>query len=284
MTENSQQEPEPRTIRNTSQRLSILRILLVISIAGLVICLWEYVLEDRLIPKRWGVVQAGKIYRSGRLSAALVRRMLQKNNIAVIIDLTGDESGNKDQDAEKKAAVELGIERLNCPLKGDGTGDINNYAHAIAAIVDAKRKGKPVLVHCAAGAQRTGGVIACYRMLVEKKSPSFAYAELLRYDWKDKPDQILLNYINSNMAKLAELLKEMGVIDEVPNPLPVIRSRHFNQKAPYGNSKLLPSSFTFVRAEKETLNAPYMINACIGTAKTRLIRLIPVFFAYFSHK
>ncbi len=86
-------------------------------------------------------------------------------------------------------------------------------------------------------------------MLVEKKSPSFAYAELLRYDWKDKPDQILLNYINSNMAKLAELLKEMGVIDEVPNPLPVIRSRHFKQKAPYGNSKLLPSSFTSVRED-----------------------------------
>ena len=267
MTDNSQQEPEPTTIRNTSRRLSILRILLVIAIAGLVICLWEYVLEDRLIPKRWGVVQAGKIYRSGRLSAALVTRTLRKNNIAVIIDLTGDEPDDTDQNAEKKAAVELGIERLNLPLKGNGTGDINNYAHAIAAIVDAKRKGKPVLVHCAAGAQRTGGVIACYRMLVEKKSPSFAYAELLRYDWKDKPDQILLNYINSNMAKLAELLKEMGVIDEVPNPLPVIRSRHFNPKAPYGNSKLLPSSFTFVRAEKETLNAPYMINACIETAK-----------------
>jgi len=116
------------------------------------------------------------------------------------------------------------------------------------------------------------------------ESPSFTYAELMRYDWKDKPDQILLNYINNNMAKLAELLKEMGVIDEVPNPLPVIPSRHFNQKAPYGNSKLLPSSFTSVRPEKETLNAPYMINACIGTPKNRLIHLIPVFFACFSHK
>ena len=227
MTNDSQQKSETIAIKNTSRRLSILRILLVIAIVGLVIWLWKNVLEDRLIPKRWGVVQAGKIYRSGRLSAALVKRTLRKNNIAVIIDLTGDAPGNKDQNAEKKAAVELGIERLNFPLRGNGTGDINNYAQAIAAIVDAKRKGKPVLVHCAAGAQRAGGVIACYRMLVEKKSPSFAYAELLRYDWKDKPDQILLNYINSNMAKLAELLKEMGVIDEVPNPLPAIRSKYF---------------------------------------------------------
>lgn len=247
MTDDSQQEAAPITIRNTSRWTPILRILLVIAIAGLVIWLWKNVLEDRLIPKRWGIVQAGKIYRSGRLSAALVTRTLRKNNIAVIIDLTGDKPSDKDQNAEKKAAVELGIERLNFPLKGNGTGDINNYAQAIAAIADAKRKSKPVLVHCAAGTQRTGGVIACYRMLVEKKSPSFAYAELLRYDWKDKPDQILLNYINSNMAKLAALLKEMGVIDEVPNPLPVIRSRYFKQQAPYGDSKLLPSSFTSVR-------------------------------------
>ncbi|MFZ2148317.1 MAG: dual specificity protein phosphatase family protein [Sedimentisphaerales bacterium] len=255
MTDNSQQEPEPITIRNTSWRVWILRILLVIVIAGLVIWLWKSVLEDRLIPKRWGVVQAGKIYRSGRLSAALVKKMLRENNISVIIDLTGDEPGDRDQEAEKGAAVELGIERLNFPLKGDGTGDINNYAQAIAAIVDAEQKGKPVLVHCAAGTQRTGGVIACYRMLVEKKPPSFAYAELLRYDWKDKPDQILLTYINSNMAKLAALLKEMGVIDEVPNPLPFIRSRHFQATSSLLEFKAAAVLVHICPTRLETLNA-----------------------------
>jgi hypothetical protein len=115
---------------------------------------------------------------------------------------------------------------LSFPLKCNGTSDIKKYAGVIAAIVDARKNGKPVLVHCAAGAQRTGGVIACYRMLVEKKQPSLAYAELLRYGWHDEPDQVLLTYINTNMSELARLLEEMGVIDKIPDRLPVIHSRY----------------------------------------------------------
>jgi len=200
----------------------VFRITLFVLIAAAAIWLWKDVLEDRLIPKRWGTVEAGRIYRSGRLSAALVGRTLRKYDIAVIVDLTADSPGQKDQDAEKQAAAELGIERFNFPLRGDGTGDINNYARAIAAIVHSRQKGKPVLVHCAAGAQRTGGVVAAYRMLIEKKPPSLAYAELSRYGWRARSDQILLTYVNTNIARLAELLKQMGIIDEVPNPLPVI--------------------------------------------------------------
>ena len=41
---------------------------LAVAIIGGSIWVWEDVLEDRLIPKRWGVVEAGAIYRSGQLS------------------------------------------------------------------------------------------------------------------------------------------------------------------------------------------------------------------------
>jgi len=116
------------------------------------------------------------------------------------------------------------------------------------------------------------------------EAPSFAYAELVRCDWKDKPDQILLNYINSNMAKLAELLKEMGVIDEVPNPLSVIRSRYFQAASSLWEFKTAAFLVHICPTRLEILNVPYMINACIGTPKNRLIRLIPVFFACFPHK
>ncbi len=192
---------------------------LAVLLVGGSIWLWEDVIEDRVIPKRFGVVKEGRIYRSGQLSASLVKRTLVKYQIGVIVSLSGD-SDDVDKNAERQAAAELGIERLVFPLGGKGTGDINNYAKAIAAICEAQEKGKPVLVHCAAGAQRTGGVIATYRLLVEKKDASFVLAEMKRYGWDPRRNELLLPYINSNMAQLAELLCEMGVIEEAPVRLP----------------------------------------------------------------
>jgi predicted protein tyrosine phosphatase len=106
------------------------------------------------------------------------------------------------------------------PLGGNGTGNINHYAQAVIAIVEADRKSKPVLVHCVAGTQRTGGVIAAYRLLVQKKDPAFVIDEMKRYGFRPKSNPALLPYINGNMAELSLLLKQAGAIDEIPNPLP----------------------------------------------------------------
>jgi predicted protein tyrosine phosphatase len=182
---------------------------------------WEGIIKDRVIPKRFGAVQEGQLYRSGLLSSVLVKNILLKYKIKVIINLAADSSDNRDQKAEKQAAAELGIERLTFPLKGDGTGDINDYARAIAAIVQAKQEHKPVLVHCNAGLQRTGGVIVAYQLLVEKKTPSFVYREFTRYDRDPWNDTALFKYINSHMEELAVLLKKMRVISKIPSPLPV---------------------------------------------------------------
>jgi protein tyrosine phosphatase len=78
-----------------------------------------------------------------------------------------------------------------------------------------------VLVHCNAGLQRTGGVIAAYQLLVEQKDPSFVYHEFTSYDTDPWNDTALFNYVNNHMEELAVLLKKMGAISEIPNPLPV---------------------------------------------------------------
>jgi protein tyrosine phosphatase (PTP) superfamily phosphohydrolase (DUF442 family) len=214
-------------------RKSRLWLLVVLLLVGTV-WLWEDVVKDRVIPKRFGVVQEGQIYRSGQLSSSLVERTLVKYKIARIVCLSGDSSDDIDKNAERQVAAKLGIERLIFPLRGNGTGDITHYAKAIAAICEAQKKHKPVLVHCSAGAQRTGGVIAAYRLLVEKKDASFVLAEMMRYDWNPKSNPHLLPYLNSHMAELAMLLHQMGVIDYIPSPLPQLEVKNHRKVKPSG--------------------------------------------------
>lgn len=209
--------------KKPSSKSGLKNVILVVCIVGGGIWLWEEVIEDRVIPKRWGTVKEGSIYRSGQLSSALVERTLRNHGIEVIVDLTHELPDDRNQQAELRAAEKLGIQHVRFPLRGDGTGDITNYARAIAAVVEAERAGRRVLLHCAAGVQRTGGVLACYRLLVEGQSPKPVVKELMGHKWDPKDNPALLEYVNENLGRLAVLLQEMGVIDSIPDPLPVLR-------------------------------------------------------------
>lgn len=182
---------------------------------------WE-ICKYQVVPRRFGIVDRGQVFRSGRIAPHLVRRTLETHGIKVIVDLTEPEQNNAEWRAERSAAETLGISISNFPLRGDGTGNITNYAKAIAVIEQSKKGRKPVLVHCAAGVQRTGGVIAAYRLLVERQNPATAYAELTRYGWKSRADKILLEYLNGHMKELAVLLQEMKVIARAPRSVPLI--------------------------------------------------------------
>jgi protein tyrosine/serine phosphatase len=184
--------------------------------------LWAELVEDRVVPKRWATVERDCIYRSGQLSPSLVKKTLKRHKIAVIVDLTDDTPQDKDQQAEKRAAQELGIRLTRFPLRGNGTGDIAAYAGAISELVTARREGKPVLVHCHAGVMRTGGVIACYRLLIERRTPHFVIEELRENRWDPVDGRALLDYINEHLGELAAMLLDAGVIDEIPSPLPVL--------------------------------------------------------------
>lgn len=169
------------------------------------------------------MVEQGQIYRSGRLYAGLVEETVRKYHIAEIIDLTSTGPDNRDKRAETDASLALGVKLLQLPLDGDGTGDVRRYAEAIREIHDASLHQRPILVHCAAGTQRTGGVIAAYRLLVQHRLPTEVYDEMIRYDWSPDEGQRLLSYLNQNMGVLAGLLVEKGVLPSVPDPLPQLR-------------------------------------------------------------
>jgi protein tyrosine phosphatase (PTP) superfamily phosphohydrolase (DUF442 family) len=215
----------PSAIRPEKQPNHILRAIIIVAVIGLGVWIWDAT-KYRIFPKRFGVVEQGMIYRSGQLHPALVEKTLRKYGIKTVISLTGDSPDDPDQAAENEAVAKLDIEFHRFPLSGDGTGDVEQYIEAIAAMVAAKQAGKPMLVHCAAGAQRTGGTIAFYRLLVEQQDPEMVYREMRRYDWKDKPDAPLLPYVNEHMETVANGLVERGIIETVPNPLPKLTGKH----------------------------------------------------------
>jgi protein-tyrosine phosphatase len=167
----------------------------------------------------WGVVVPGKIYRSSEMPGLMVRNKLVANNIKVILLLTQDPA-DADTEAERSAAADLGVKILQYPLEGNGVGDPGNYVEAISSVSRANAEGQAVLIRCHSGAQRTGGVVAVYRVLVEGDSPDESKQELERWGWDGKKNPKLLPFLNQHMAEWAAELKERGVIDRTPDPIP----------------------------------------------------------------
>ena len=208
--------------RFSQQRLP--RFVVIVLLIGGGAYVFDQYIKWNLFPKRWGVVEPAAIYRSGQLSPMQIRKQIEKHSIDVIVSLTGPIPGDAEYEAEKQASKDYGIERVTFPLRGDGTGDIEQYAAAIAKIHQSIRDDKIVLVHCAAGTQRTGGVVASYRILVQGRSPVEAVEEMRQYGWRPDKNPVLLPYINDHMYKLTELLIEKSVLEIAPDPLPMLNS------------------------------------------------------------
>jgi protein tyrosine/serine phosphatase len=185
--------------------------------------LWKGVLEPRFVAKRFGVVVPGRIFRSGQISKWMIDETLTEHKIKAIVNLAGFNPDDPNQVAEREAARTHGIEVLSYGLKGDGTGDIRSYAQALQAVVRCEQEGKPVLVHCSAGAQRTGGVVSLYRVLIQGQSMDETLAQMRTYGWNPQRDRVLLVYLNEHMSELTQLLVENGTLAKVPEPLPNFR-------------------------------------------------------------
>jgi protein-tyrosine phosphatase len=167
----------------------------------------------------WGVVVPGKLFRSAKLPRPLLHDKLVENKIGMIVLLTHDTKDENSRE-ERDEAKALGVEIRDFYLNGVGLGKPSEYTGALVAIWEANQQGRPVLIHCASGAHRTGGVVAVYRVLVERASPLDARRELEKYGWKSSQNSKLIPFLNQNMRQWAQALVDRGIIPEVPEPLP----------------------------------------------------------------
>lgn len=138
--------------------------ILLVAVAIAAICGRIYVVnvKPNLFPKRFGVVDAGKVYRSGQLSVAALDSIHERYGIRTVIDLGstihGDAAGER---RNQRTADALGIKRYVFRLNGDSTGNPNEYIQALRLATDPANQ--PVLVHCGAGTERTGLLCLLYK-------------------------------------------------------------------------------------------------------------------------
>jgi protein tyrosine phosphatase (PTP) superfamily phosphohydrolase (DUF442 family) len=179
--------------------------------------------SEDLRPKRLVEIEPGLLYRSGQISPRLIHGVLEDLGIRRVVWMLHYDEAKASHRAEREAIDALGIERLHFPMRGDGTGKVSRLADAIAAVHQAREAGEPVLVHCAAGSRRAAAVVAMYQLLVEGRPVELVYRELDRYGASPVAQSPLLPFLNSNMRELAEELVERGVLERMPETVPLLR-------------------------------------------------------------
>ncbi|MBL8764589.1 MAG: tyrosine-protein phosphatase [Phycisphaerae bacterium] len=193
-------------------KLSIRRI----AALGVAVCLgvlaWRYGVRDQLIPRNFGVVEAGQLYRAGRLSPSATEKVVRENGIRTIVDLGAYEPGSPEERVAAATARALGVERHVFRLVGDGTGNPNAYVAALRVMGDASRQ--PVLVHCATGAQRTSGAVCLFRVAVQKKNLDEVFPESFRYRHDPRDNPRLRTYLDMWSERIVRAYGGAGAAGE----------------------------------------------------------------------
>lgn len=111
--------------------------------------------------KRFDTVAEGVLYRSGQLKPWQLRSLIRDKKIRSVFSFTltaGEEEQQICDDAQ--------VKRYFHYLHGDGVGPDDPYLRFLQVVQDPANL--PMLVHCSAGVQRTGGAVALYRVLMDQ--------------------------------------------------------------------------------------------------------------------
>jgi protein-tyrosine phosphatase len=118
--------------------------------------------RHHVIPRRFAEVVPGHLYRSGYLEEGTLRRVIDQHGIRTVLSLLNNEPDDPDQRKENAILAERRVRLLRIGMRGDGVAEYDQLDAAADILADAAAH--PLLVHCAAGVNRTGAVFAAWRM------------------------------------------------------------------------------------------------------------------------
>ncbi len=103
-----------------------------------------------------------EVYRSGQLNKYNLEYYIKKHNINTIINLRGKSERQVYLD-ERRIANKFNISYINYPISNRKFLDYKKTSEIVGILKNAK---KPLLIHCAGGADRTSLVSALYQYAV----------------------------------------------------------------------------------------------------------------------
>jgi tyrosine-protein phosphatase SIW14 len=191
------------------QKRPLIIIALVLCVGGSMVA-WHKVIRHELFPRNFGIVVPDQIYRSGQLTPRMLRQVVEEHGIKTVIALNGADAAVAEEGA---ILAELGVDHLVFNLSGDGTGGAETYGEVVCRMADPATH--PILVHCAAGAQRTTTAAIAYQHLIEHKAIADVYAESFNY--KHKPDEWkLLAFLSDDMDQIEAAWRACGSTGSSP--------------------------------------------------------------------
>ncbi|HEY4202223.1 MAG TPA: dual specificity protein phosphatase family protein [Devosiaceae bacterium] len=122
-------------------------------------------------------------YRSNTLGSAQLQQVIEQNGIRTILNLRGGSMESPWYANEASIAKSHGVALVDVPMSDDRMPEPQTLSALIATLHDAQY---PILIHCKAGADRTGLASALFELLVMKKSPQEA-AEQLSFNYGHFP-------------------------------------------------------------------------------------------------
>lgn len=154
--------PSPGSaIRNPRAKVGLRAMVLAVLACAVVAMTVKYT-RYYVVPKRFAVVEPGRLYRSGYCQPGPLKRMIREHRIRTILNLLADEPDSKEQQREEAVARAEGVKTIRIWMPGDGCADFGLLDQAAAVIADSSHY--PLLVHCYAGVNRTGAAYAVWRM------------------------------------------------------------------------------------------------------------------------
>ena len=192
-----------------------------------------------------------KLFRGAQPSSAGFNS-LHEMGVSIVVDFR-DESG--EIASEQRQVESLGMKFVSIPWNGGDdpkSAQVAQFLDLVGANPEAK-----IFVHCKAGRDRTGVMVAAYRIAVEHKTVSDAVAEMHQY----KYHAFTLPHLERYVRSLPGRLESEKVYAAYAPTAPAI--------APPGNPEVVPAAATTIK-EAAPAAAPTAEPATAPTASSPL--------------